>query len=182
VNSSTNIFLVGLMGAGKTTVGRLLARELGWPFYDSDHEIEHRTGTTVPTIFEMEGEEGFRRREMQAIDELTALSQIVLATGGGAVLRAENRQNLAGRGIVVYLKAAPEELWQRTRRDKNRPLLQIADPKKKLEQLFAERDSLYREVADIVVETGKPNVTKLVATLLEQLRAHSKFIHEPHSD
>lgn len=170
------------MGAGKTTVGRLLARELGYDFRDSDHEVVQRTGASIPTIFELEGESGFRDREAAAIADLTQLDHLVLATGGGAVLRPENRAHLKARGIVVYLKATPEELWLRTRRDKNRPLLQTEDPKGKLEQLFAQRDPLYREIADLVVETGKPNVSKLVATLLQQIQGIQKSSHEQNPD
>lgn len=169
------------MGAGKTTVGRLLARELSRPFYDSDHEIVGRTGATIPMIFEMEGEEGFRKREEEVIDALTQLPGIVLATGGGAVIRAENRAVLSSRGLVVYLRASPAELWERTHRDTNRPLLQTGDARKKLEQLFVERDPLYREVADVVVDTGKPKVNRLVGALIEQLEATRKFSNGNHS-
>lgn len=164
-----NVILVGLMGAGKTTVGRAVARRLGRQFYDSDHEIEARTGVRIPVIFEHEGEDGFRQREAQTIDELTQRSGIVLATGGGAVLRAENRENIKSRGTVVYLRANPHDLWLRTRRDKNRPLLQTADPRARLEQLFQERDALYRECATFVIETGRPSVNALVNMVLMQL-------------
>ncbi|WP_191629193.1 type IV pilus secretin PilQ [Pandoraea terrae] len=164
-----NVFFVGLMGAGKTTVGRAVARRLGRPFFDSDHEIEARTGVRIPIIFEHEGEDGFRLREMQTIDELTQRSGVVIATGGGAVLRAENRAYLKERGTVVYLRANPHDLWLRTRRDKNRPLLQTADPRGRLEQLFQERDPLYRECATFVIETGRPSVTALVNMVLMQL-------------
>jgi len=167
--AQTNIFFVGLMGAGKTTVGRAVARRLGRPFYDSDHEIEARTGARIPVIFELEGEAGFREREAQVIDELTTRESIVLATGGGAVLRPENRSVLHTRGIVIYLRANPHDLWLRTRKDKNRPLLQTEDPKAKLEALFAERDPLYRECAHFVVETGRPSVNGLVNMVLMQL-------------
>lgn len=164
-----NVILVGLMGAGKTTVGRAVARRLGRQFYDSDHEIEARTGVRIPIIFEHEGEDGFRQREAQTIDELTQCSGIVLATGGGAVLRAENRERMKSRGTVVYLRANPHDLWLRTRRDKNRPLLQTADPRARLEQLFKERDALYRECATFVIETGRPSVNALVNMVLMQL-------------
>lgn len=182
MSKTSNVFLIGLMGAGKTTVGRLLARELCYDFRDSDHEVVQRTGASIPTIFELEGEAGFREREAAAIEELTQLDHLVLATGGGAVLRPENRAHLKSRGIVVYLKASPEELWLRTRRDKNRPLLQTEDPKGRLEQLFAQRDPLYREIADLVVETGKPNVSRLVATLLQQIKGIQKSSDEQNSD
>lgn len=164
-----NLALVGLMGAGKTTVGKALAKRLGRQFFDSDHEIEARCGVRIPTIFEMEGEEGFRDRETHAIDALTQRSDIVLATGGGAVLRPENRQFLHERCVVIYLRATPHDLWIRTRHDKNRPLLQTEDPKAKLEQLFQLRDPFYREVAHFVIDTGKPSVAQLVNTVLMQL-------------
>jgi shikimate kinase len=157
------------MGAGKTTVGRAVARRLERPFFDSDHEVEARTGARIPVIFELEGESGFRDREAQMIDELSAREGIVLATGGGAVLRPENRSALKERGFVVYLRAHPHDLWLRTRRDKNRPLLQTEDPKGRLEALYEQRDPLYREVADFVIETGRPSVNGLVNMVLMQL-------------
>ena len=157
------------MGAGKTTVGRILARHFSRPFLDSDHEIEARTGVKVPVIFEIEGEDGFRSRESTLLDELTARSGIVLATGGGAVLRPENRQRLASRGVVIYLRAQPRDLYMRTRHDKNRPLLAAPDPQKRLEELFAQRDPLYREVADLVVDTGRQGVQILVRQILSIL-------------
>ena len=166
---SRNIFLVGLMGAGKTTIGRMLAKRLGLGFVDSDREIENRTGVVVPTIFEIEGEEGFRRREAQAIADLTALSSHVLATGGGAVLRQENRDNLKANGFVVYLNAPPQVLWERTRHDKNRPLLKVEDPLRKLQELFVIRDPLYREVADIVIDDGKGNAQTMVQLLAKEV-------------
>ena len=167
--ADTNIFFVGLMGAGKTTVGRTVARRLGRPFFDSDHEIEARTGARIPVIFELEGEAGFREREAQVIAELAAREAIVLATGGGAVLRPENRAALHNRGLVIYLRANPHDLWLRTRKDKNRPLLQTDDPKAKLEALYSERDPLYRECAHFIVETGRPSVNGLVNMVLMQL-------------
>lgn len=166
--STGNIFFVGLMGAGKTTIGRLLAKHLGKTFYDADHEIERRTGVNIPLIFEVEGESGFRKREMAVVEELSEMQNIVLATGGGAVLMRENRENLKKNGTVIYLRANVQELWLRTRNDKNRPLLQNADPRTKLEQLFAERDPLYREVATIVMDTGGQPVNTIVH-LIEQL-------------
>ena len=128
-----NIYLIGLMGAGKSTVGKMLAKRLGKTFYDSDHEIEKRCGVKIPTIFEMEGEEGFRKRESLVIKDLTKLEDVVLATGGGSVLLPENRQCLHENGFVIYLRANPHELWIRTRNDKGRPLLNTADPQKNLE-------------------------------------------------
>jgi len=168
-DAHANVFFVGLMGAGKTTVGRAVARRLDRPFFDSDHEIEARTGARIPVIFELEGESGFRDREAQVIAELTGRESIVLATGGGAVLRPDNREHLKNRGIVIYLRANPHDLWQRTRRDKNRPLLQTEDPRGKLEALFQARDPLYHECAHFVVETGRPTVNALVNMVLMQL-------------
>ena len=158
------------MGAGKTSVGRLLAKRFGKTFYDCDQEIERRTGVKVPVIFEIEGEAGFRAREENVLRELAALSDIVLATGGGAVLREANRRALRQNGTVVYLRASLEDLWQRTRRDRNRPLLQTADPHATLEQLFAERDPLYREVASLVMDTGNQSLRSLANRLEQRLR------------
>ena len=158
------------MGAGKTTVGRHLAAELGKTFHDTDHEIERRTGVTVSLIFEIEGEAGFRAREAQVVDQLTQLPNVVLATGGGAVLDAENRKRLACRGIVVYLHGQPDDLWLRTRHDKSRPLLQGADPLERLNCLYLQRDSLYREIADIIVDTGRQSARELLLQLLPQVR------------
>ena len=164
-----NVILIGLMGAGKTTVGRALARKLGRTFLDSDHEIEARTGVKIPTIFEHEGEAGFREREAEVIDDLTQRDGIVLATGGGAALRLDNRERLKTRGTVVYLCAHPHDLWLRTRRDKSRPLLQTEDPRGRLEALFAVRDPIYREVAHCVMETGRPSINSLTASIIAQL-------------
>ncbi len=147
------VFLVGPMGAGKTTIGRLLAQHLHLDFLDTDQEIEARTGADIPWIFDVEGESGFRDREQRVIEELTQRDNIVLATGGGAVLRDANRQALAARGEVVYLHATIQQQLKRTGRDRNRPLLQVDDPESRLRELMAERDPLYREVADHVVET-----------------------------
>jgi shikimate kinase/3-dehydroquinate synthase len=166
-----NVFLVGLMGAGKTTIGRILARTLGKRFIDSDHEIEARTGASIPWIFEIEGEASFRRREAEVIRDLTAQSGIVLATGGGAVLDPENRAYLQQRGRVIYLRANVSSIMLRTSHDKNRPLLQTADPRRKLEELTAQREPLYREIADLVIDTGRPNVQSMVQTILAQLAA-----------
>jgi 3-dehydroquinate synthase len=166
-----NIFLVGLMGAGKTTIGRLLARKLGKRFVDSDHEVEARTGASIPLIFEIEGEASFRRREADMIRELTGQHGIVLATGGGAVLNPATRALLAERGTVIYLRASVGSILQRTSHDRNRPLLRTADPRRKLEELTAQREPLYREVADLVIDTGRPNVQSMVGTILEQMAA-----------
>ena len=148
-----SVFLVGPMGAGKTAVGRQLARRLGLPFADSDAEIESRTGVDIAYIFEREGEAGFRVRERDIIDELTATAGIVLATGGGAVLLAENRERLAARGTVVYLDTTIEQQLQRTRRSKHRPLLGITDRRATLEKLAEARDPLYRSIAAITIRT-----------------------------
>jgi shikimate kinase len=157
------------MGAGKSTVGKMLGKKLGRRFLDADHVIEDRCGVKIPVIFEMEGEEGFRKREAQAIRDITAEEDIILATGGGAVLLPENRQLLCERGTVIYLHANPMELWHRTKGSEGRPLLKNGDVKKILESLYAIRDPLYREIADHVIETGKPSVNQLVNTLIMQL-------------
>ena len=160
-----NIFLVGMMGAGKTSVGRVLAKRLNKVFHDSDQVIEERTGVKIPVIFEIEGERGFRSRESAVLDELTMLDNVVLATGGGAVLASENRERLQARGTVVYLRASVKDLLNRTRHDKNRPLLQTADPRARLNELFDMRDPLYREVAHITIDTGSQSLTSLVSRL-----------------
>jgi shikimate kinase len=175
VKNTDNIFLVGLMGAGKTTVGKHLAAELGKTAHDTDQEIERRTGVKISLIFEIEGEAGFRAREAQVVDQLTQLSNVVLATGGGAVLDADNRKHLAHRGVVVYLHGQPKDLWHRTRHDKSRPLLQDTDPLEKLHSLYRQRDPLYREIADIVVDTGRQSVRALFSQLLPLLRERCKL-------
>jgi shikimate kinase len=174
VEASRNIYFVGLMGAGKTTVGRQLARRLGRDFLDSDHEIVERTGVPVSTIFEIEGEDGFRRREAQAIAELTAVPGIVLATGGGAVLNPENRRNLRDTGWVVYLNVPPALLHERTRHDRNRPLLRVADPLARLEELYAQRDPLYRETAHFIVDGGRLVASGIVQLLLREFELTCK--------
>ncbi|NOQ94184.1 MAG: shikimate kinase AroK [Methylophaga sp.] len=166
---SGNIFLVGPMGAGKSTVGRQLAKALGRDFYDSDKEIEKRTGVSISWIFEMEGEEGFRIREQKVIDDLTKLKDIVLATGGGAVLSDDNRRALRSRGNVVYLSASAEQLFRRTSKDKTRPLLQTDDPKQQIVELLDERDPLYKNVADIELRTGDQSIQHAVAEVIKQL-------------
>lgn len=169
MSKQDNIFLVGLMGAGKTTVGRVLSKRYGKAFYDSDHEIEARCGVKIPVIFEIEGEEGFRKREEVAVAELAILSNVVVATGGGAVLSASSREILKARGIVVYLRGSPEHLYERTRHDRNRPLLQTADPLARLHELYRERDPLYREVADVIVDTGRQSVSSMTRILCDKL-------------
>ena len=167
--SLSNIFLVGLMGSGKTTVGRALAKRLGMRFVDSDHEIEARTGATIPLIFEIEGEASFRRREAEVIRDLSAQHGIVLATGGGAVIDPENRKYLKERGTVIFLRASVNNILHRTLHDRNRPLLQTADPRRKIEELAQQREPFYREVADIVIDTGRPNVQAMVQSILNQI-------------
>lgn len=164
-----NIYLVGPMGAGKTTVGRHLAELLGREFLDSDHEIERKTGATIPWIFEKEGENGFRNRETMVINELTARSQLVLATGGGVVTQVANREFLKQRGIVVYLYTPVEIQLQRTYRDKNRPLLQVENPEQKLRDLLAIRDPLYREIAHYIIETNQGAARDLAQKILHMI-------------
>ena len=174
-----NIFLVGLMGAGKTSIGRLLAKRLGKTFVDSDHEIERVTGVKIPVIFEIEGEAGFRARESRMLSELVQGGNIVLATGGGAVLSPQNRKLLAENGIVVYLRAAVPDLWNRTRHDRNRPLLRSAEPVATLERLHAERDPLYREVAHLIVDTGDQSLGSLVHRLERRLSEFETAMAKP---
>lgn len=164
-----NIFLVGLMGAGKSSVGRLLAKRLGKEFIDCDHELERRTGVRIPVIFDIEGEPGFRAREAALLEELVARENIVLATGGGAVLAAGNRKRLAAHGCVVYLRAAVDELWRRTRHDKQRPLLQTADPRARLAELLEAREPLYREVAHVIIDTGAQSLPALAERIVKRL-------------
>lgn len=157
------------MGAGKTTVGKELARRWKYRFVDCDHEIEARTGVRIPTIFEIEGEEGFRRREAQALEDLMQEEGVVLATGGGAVLRRANRDLLHERGVVVYLDVPPQVLWERTRHDRSRPLLQCENPKARIESLYRERAPLYREVAHIIVEGGRGNPASMTRAIEKEL-------------
>jgi shikimate kinase len=166
----TRIFLVGPMGSGKSTIGRHLAASLGLEFQDSDHEIQRRTGVDIPTIFEFEGEAGFRARERVVIDELTALENHVVATGGGAVIDPENRRRLSSRGVVVYLHCSPEQQFERTAHDRNRPLLQTEDPLGRLRSLMAERDPLYRETADLVVSTEKRSAATVCKEIVRRLQ------------
>jgi shikimate kinase len=166
---ATPLVLIGMPGGGKTTVGRQLARHLGLPFVDSDHEIEARIGQPIRAYFEAHGESAFRDIEQQVIAELTAGRPCVLATGGGAVLREANRDALRARGTVIYLRSTPEELFRRVRHDTQRPLLQVADPLKRLRDLHRERDPLYRRTAHFVIETGRPSIPTLVNMILMQL-------------
>ena len=174
MKDSNNLVLVGPMGAGKTTIGRRLAQALGKAFRDSDKEIVERTGAAIPLIFELEGEAGFRAREKAAIDDLTRLDGVVLATGGGAILDPDNRRCLSERGCVVYLHTTVDQQLARTARDRNRPLLQTEDPRARLEELMAVRDPLYREIADLIVETDGRNVHLVVEEILAQLGARPR--------
>lgn len=158
-----------MMGAGKSAVGRQLAQRLDLGFVDCDHEMCARTGVSVATIFEVEGEAGFRQREERLVDELTRRDDVVVATGGGAVLSADTRRRLRERGTTIYLHARASDLWQRTRNDRTRPLLECADPRARLVELLVVREPLYREAAHLVVETGRPSVGKLVAAIVERL-------------
>ncbi|MEK7771525.1 MAG: iron-containing alcohol dehydrogenase, partial [Pseudomonadota bacterium] len=167
----TNIILVGMMGAGKTTIGKALANSLGKEFVDSDHEIQERTGVKIPVIFEIEGETGFRKRESEVLVELVKKNNIVLATGGGAVLNQENRRLLEQNGIVIYLRASVNDLYRRTRHDKNRPLLQTQNLFARLNELYVQRDALYRETAHVIIDSGKQGVRYLVQKLINKLIA-----------
>jgi len=157
------------MGAGKSTVGRILARRLSKRFVDTDHEIEKRNGVTIPVIFEIEGEEGFRRREQELLADLAQEQGLVLSTGGGIVLKSENREVLRNHGFVVYLNARPELLADRTKHDRSRPLLNVEDPLTRLRELHAVRDPLYREVAHAVVETGRGAPQPVVQAILAEI-------------
>lgn len=164
-----NVYLVGLMGAGKTTIGRTLAKRLNLDFVDSDREIEARTGVSIPTVFEIEGECGFRKREAQVIADLSQQSNQVVATGGGVVLSPENRSNMRASGFVVYLNVPPYTLWERTRNDRNRPLLQVEDPLLRLKELYAQRDPFYREVANLVVDGSRINALGVLQLLVKEV-------------
>ncbi|MEM5536788.1 shikimate kinase AroK [Neptuniibacter pectenicola] len=168
-----NIFLVGPMGAGKSTIGRLLSQELKLEFVDSDREIEKRAGADIPWIFDVEGEAGFRDREEGVIEALSLRKDVVLSTGGGAVLRPENRSVLQANGTVVYLETSVEQQLDRTSRDKNRPLLQTENPRAVLEELMSIRHPLYLDTADIVVVTDKRHPKTVVTEIIRQLKAKS---------
>lgn len=169
VKNSPKVVLVGPMGAGKTTIGKLLAKELGYSFIDSDKEIEARSGADIPWIFDVEGEDGFRLRESQVIEDLATVSNAVVATGGGAVVREVNRPNLKKGGCVVYLRTSVDQQYERTYRDKNRPLLQQENPRDILQSLFNVRDPIYREVADLVVDTDKKKPKAVVRQIVDYL-------------
>jgi shikimate kinase len=165
-----NIYLIGLMGVGKTTIGKQLAKALKQPFYDSDKVIERTTGVDIPTIFSYEGEDGFRVREQMVIEELTALQGIVMATGGGAILKPENRLALKNNGYVVYLHCSIDKILYRTRHDTQRPLLRTANPKQRLQSLLAEREPLYLECADFSIDSGSQAGKSIVKTILQHYR------------
>jgi shikimate kinase len=165
-----SLFLTGPMGAGKSTIGRQLSRQLRMSFYDSDREIENRTGVDIPLIFELEGEQGFRKRERLVIDELTSLPDIVLATGGGAIMDEDNRKHLAERGLVIYLHASVNQQLARTKHDRNRPLLQTDNPRQRLGDLMQLRDPLYREIADLVIDTDGKRVMAVVNQIIRKLK------------
>ena len=169
-NNIDNIFLVGLMGAGKSTIGRQLARELGKQFRDSDSEIEKRTGVSIDVIFDIEGEQGFRRRETGLLRELVGERGIVLATGGGAVLASENRQLLRDNGLIIYLKASAEHLAGRVKLDRRRPLLQSGDKLVKIRELMTQREPVYHQLADMVVETNNRSIPRVVREISKMIK------------
>lgn len=168
-----NIFLVGMMGAGKTTVGRALAHRMQMRFVDTDKVLVERTGVPVATVFEIEGEEGFRRRESSILAEIAAGDDCIVATGGGVVLSEENRRVMRENGTVIYLRARVADLWERTRHDTTRPLLATPDPLATLSRLHEERDALYREAAHLVVETGVQSASALAGRVMAALREHA---------
>ena len=168
MKQTDNIYLIGLMGAGKTTIGRQLAKALQLPFYDSDKAIEEQTGVDIPTIFEYEGEEGFRAREQNMIAELTQINGIVLATGGGAILRPANRKALTENGFVVYLQCSVDKILQRTKRDTQRPLLNTENPRARIEKLFSEREPDYLSCADFKIETSSMQSKAVVQSILNE--------------
>jgi shikimate kinase len=169
MQAAANVFLIGPMGVGKSTIGRLLGAELNKPFYDSDREIEALTGADIPWIFDVEGEQGFRVREARMIDSLSQRDGIVLATGGGAILSPDTRKHLHSRGTVVYLKATIAQQMERTGKDKNRPLLQTSDPLAKIRELMKVREPLYQETAHITVDTSRRSPRFVVAEIIKLL-------------
>jgi shikimate kinase len=174
-----SVFLIGMMGAGKTTVGRLLAQALDFDFVDADRELEARSGALIATIFSVEGEEGFRRREAALLDELTQRPGIVLATGGGAVLNEETRRRLHDRGLVLYLRANADEIHRRTRNDRSRPLLQTADPRARIDELLMQREPLYEQTAHITFQSASANPRRLVRRLLDDPAVRQLFAAAP---
>ncbi len=171
MNNTENIYLIGLMGAGKTTIGRQLANALRVPFYDSDKAIEEQTGVDITTIFEYEGEEGFRIREQNMIQELTQIDGIVLATGGGVILKEQNRQILKKKGFVVYLECSIDKILQRTRRDNQRPLLNTDDPRGRIETLFSQRKDFYMSTSDFSIDTSTMQSKSVVQHILDEYNA-----------
>lgn len=169
MQATDNIFLIGPMGVGKTTIGRQLASELGLQFHDSDRELEAATGADIPWIFDVEGESGFRVREERMIDQLSQRHGVVLATGGGAILSADSRRRLHERGTVVYLRASLRQLQQRTHKDRNRPLLQTADPAARIRELMEKRDPLYRETAHMIIDTTRRGPRSVTAEIRRRL-------------
>lgn len=167
--SKTNVILIGPMGSGKTTIGRLLARELNRPFFDADSELEKRTGVNIPWIFDVEGEAGFRKRETSIIEKLTEKKNIILATGGGAILKEENRNFIKSRGVVIYLSVSIDSQIERTSQNQNRPLLQVEDIKKQLQKLHQIRHPLYESIADFHIATDKHSINNIVTQCLEYL-------------
>ncbi len=165
-----NIFLIGPMGVGKSTIGRQLAVLMRMEFEDTDHEIQRRTGVDIPTVFDFEGEDGFRRRERAVVADLTKSSGLVLATGGGVILDQDNRRCLSGRGVVVYLSCSPQQQYRRTKQDRNRPLLQTEDPMARLQELMEQREPLYLELADLVVSTENRNAGVVAREIVQRLR------------
>lgn len=172
MDKTRNIILVGFMGAGKTTVGKALAKNLGWRFFDSDIEIEKKTGVSVATIFEIEGEAGFRRREAEMLENLCELEHVVLATGGGVVTNPTNRERLKAAGNVIYLRARPEHLYARVRHDKARPLLRVENPLQKIRELLGERDAYYLAVSDLVIDVDLQSVKVTVQQICGKLNCH----------
>ena len=171
-----NIYLVGLMGAGKTTIGKALAKRLDLGFVDSDRVVEERTGVSIPTVFEIEGEDGFRKRESLVVADLSRLSGRVVATGGGVVLRPENRSNMRANGFVVYLNVPLHLLWERMRYDKSRPLLKVANPLNRLRELFVERDPYYREVADLIIDGSRMKTQAILELLVKKIEKQWKLL------
>ncbi len=168
------IFLIGMMGAGKTTIGRGLARSLGREFLDLDHELEARCGVSIPTIFDIEGEAGFRRRETQALQDIALRSNVVVATGGGAVVAPENQEVLRTAGVVLYLKAGSDELFRRVAKDKNRPMLLTANPKARIVELLRQREPIYESLADFTVETGHGSIHTVLEVIARLLNEHEQ--------
>ncbi len=170
MNNNVNIILIGPMGSGKSSVGKRLAQDLGYPFYDSDKEIEKSTGANIPLIFELEGEDGFRKREHEVIKQLCSKSNCVLATGGGSVVSEENRSLLRKSGIIIYLYASIEQILERTKRDRNRPLLQTSNPKQKLEEVMSKRAPLYQALAEYTIETDYHTVKEITDLILAKIK------------